>query len=92
VTHRRGRALLLSTLGSLLAEQRRYQEAETHFRQALDLHEKDPLTHYHFAVQVLLPTGRREEACAHLRRALELNPRKPRDRARIEQALQKNAC
>ncbi|MCX7681134.1 MAG: tetratricopeptide repeat protein, partial [Anaerolineae bacterium] len=89
VAERRDRARLLSILGSLLADQRRYQEAEAHFRQALDLHEHDPLTHYHFAVRVLLPTGRREEACKHLRRALELRPRKERDRRRIEQALKR---
>ncbi|MGC8960072.1 MAG: tetratricopeptide repeat protein, partial [Chloroflexia bacterium] len=86
----RGRALLLSTLGGLLARQNDLPQAEEYFRQALKLNERDPLTHYHFAVQVLLRSGRRDEACRHLRRALELRPRKARDRRRIEQALQKH--
>ena len=90
VSARRGRALLLSTLGSLLASERRYAEAESYFQQALSLDEANPLTRYHFAVQVLLPLGRREEACAHLQRALALGPRKARDQRRIEQALRKH--
>jgi tetratricopeptide (TPR) repeat protein len=52
------------------------------------LHERNPLTHYHYAVDVLLKQGRRDEACRHLRRVLELNPRKARHRRQIERALQ----
>ncbi len=92
VSSRRGRALLLSTLGSLLAAQRDLATAERHFQEALRLDEKDPLTHYHFAVRVLLPSGRRQEACQHLQRAHELGARKPRDRQRIEQAWRRHCA
>jgi tetratricopeptide (TPR) repeat protein len=56
--------------------------------ESLRLRERDPLNHYHYAVDLLLKQGRRGEACRHLRRALELNPRKARDRQQIERALQ----
>ncbi len=92
VRNSRGRALLLSTRGSLLARLQRFPEAEAAFRQALKVYEKDPLTHYHFAVDCLLPQGRREEACQHLRRARQLRPRKKRDRQRIQRAWQKAGC
>ncbi|MDQ7028567.1 MAG: tetratricopeptide repeat protein [Ardenticatenia bacterium] len=85
----RGRALLLSTRGSMLARQQKYAEAEADFRAALALHEGDPLTHYHFAVDCLLPQNRRQEACQHLRRAEELRPRKRRDRERVALALRR---
>ncbi len=85
----RGRALLFSTLGSLLARQKNYPQAEEAFRQALKLHEKDPLTHYHFAMDCLLPQGKRDEACQHLERARSLRPRKERERRKIEAALQR---
>jgi len=90
VQDRRGRALLLSMLGSLLARQKRYPQAEDAFRQALGLREKDPLTHYHFAVDCLIPQGKGDEACQHLERALELRPRKERDRRKIESALRQH--
>ncbi len=89
VSDRRGRALLLSALGSLLARQKQYPQAEEAFQQALDLHEKNPLTHYHFAVDCLIPQAKREKACRHLRRAQELHPRKERDRRKIESALRR---
>ena len=89
VEERRGRALLLSTLGGLLARQKKYAEAEDAFRQALDFDEKDPLTHYHFAVNCLIPRGKLEEACRHLERARSLRPRKERDRQKIESALRR---
>ncbi len=91
VTARRGRAILLSTLGGFLAEQGDLATAERHFQEALRLDEKDPLAHYHFAMRVLLPAGRREEACRHLARAHALRARKPRDRERIEQALRRHS-
>ena len=87
VEERRGRALLLSTLGGLLARQKKYAEAEDAFRQALAFDEKDPLTHYHFAVDCLIPQGKLEEACRHLERARSLRPRRERDRRKIESAL-----
>jgi len=87
VHRRRERAILLSTRGGTLARMQRWDEAEEAFRQALRLHARNPLTHYHFAVDLLLKRGRTEEACAHLRRAQALRPRKPRDRRKIEQAL-----
>jgi tetratricopeptide (TPR) repeat protein len=89
VEERRGRALLLSTLGSILAHRKAYPEAEDAFRQALDFDEKDPLTHYHFAVDCLIPRGKLEEACRHLERARSLRPRKERDRRKIESALRR---
>jgi uncharacterized protein HemY len=89
VEERRGRALLLSTLGGLLARQKKYAEAEDAFRQALDFDEKNPLTHYHFAVDCLIPQGKLKEACRHLERARSLRPRKERDRQKIESALRR---
>ena len=88
----RGRGLLLSTLGSLLAWQGFMDQAEACFREALTIYPQDPLTHYHFARDCLLPQGRTDEACEHLRRALALKPRKPRDRERIQRALSKANC
>jgi tetratricopeptide (TPR) repeat protein len=90
VEERRGRALLLSTLGSILAHREAYPEAEDAFRQALAFDEKDPLTHYHFAVNCLIPQGKLEEACRHLERARSLRPRKERDRRKIESALRRH--
>ncbi len=60
VHDRRGRALLLSTLGSRLARQNDLLQAEKYFQQALELDERNPLTHYHFAVDVRAqgPPGR----------------------------------
>ncbi len=89
VQEERGRALLLSTLGSLLARQKHYPQAEEAFRQALELWEKNPLTHYHFAVDCLIPQRKTQEACQHLERARSLRPRKERDRRKIEAALQR---
>ena len=82
-----GRALLLSTLGGLRARQKQYPQAEEAFRQALELDEKNPFTHYHFAVDCLIPQRRIKEACQHLHRAQALRPRKERDRHKIEAAL-----
>lgn len=88
----RGKGLLHSTLGSKLAGGGSLSEAETHFRKALAYDERDPLTHYHFAVRVLLRTNWREEACQHLCRAKALHPRRERDRKLIEDALRRNGC
>ncbi len=88
----RGRALLLSTRGGTLARLKRFSEAEEAFHQALALDEANPLTHYHYAMDVLAPQGRREEACRHLRRALQLRPHRARDRRRIEEALRQLGC
>ncbi len=77
VRSRRGRALLLSTRGSLQARGwKDYAAAEEDFRRALELNPYDPHTHYHLARDVLLPQGRRDEACRHLQRALQLRVRK----------------
>ncbi len=89
VSDRRGRALLLSTLGGLLARRKDYAQAEARFYEALALDESDPLTHYHFAVDCLIPQRRYKDACEHLHRALALKPRKARDRERIERALRR---
>ena len=89
VQERRGRALLLSALGGLLARQKNYPQAEDAFRQALELDEKNPLSHYHFAVDCLIPQGKLEEACRHLERARSLHPRKERDRQKIESVLRR---
>ncbi len=86
------RALPLSTLGSLLARAQRYAEAEDAFRQALALHDRAPLTHYHYAWDCLRPQGRREEACRHLRRARELGARKDKHRQKIQRALKRLGC
>ena len=78
--------------GSILARQGRFPEAEEAFLQALALDGKNPLTHYHYAMDCLEPQSRRQEVCAHLRRAQSLHPRKPRDRRRVARALQQLAC
>ncbi len=90
IHRRRDRALLLSTRAGLLARQERWPEAEADYRQALELHERNPHTHYHYAVDFLLKRGRTAEACRHLQRALALNPRKKRHRQRIQRALQRH--
>jgi len=86
VRRRRGRAQLLSTQGSILARTGRHTEAEAAFRKALRLNPKDPLTHYHYAKDLLIPQGRVAEACEHLRQARALRARKARHRRRIDQA------
>ena len=45
-------------------------------QEALRLHPKDPLTHYHYAVDCLAPQRLLDQACQHLRRAQELRPAK----------------
>jgi len=92
VSDAEGKGLLHSTLGGLLAGGGKMREAEENFRTALRYDERNPLTHYHFAVRVLLRTNRREEACKHLCRAKALRPEKERDRKLIEDALRHNGC
>ncbi|MDW8300494.1 MAG: hypothetical protein RML95_14280, partial [Anaerolineae bacterium] len=92
VSDSKGKGLLHSTLGSLLAGGRKLQEAEKHFRTALRYNSGDPLTHYHFAVRVLLSTNRKDEACQHLCRAKALRPKKQRDRKLIEDAIERSGC
>lgn len=90
----RGKGLLHSALGGLLAggQAPDLSAAEAHFRKALEYDARNALTHYHFAVRVLLPTKRRAEACQHLCRAKALHPRRERDRKMIEDALWRNGC
>ncbi|MGB9890809.1 MAG: tetratricopeptide repeat protein [Anaerolineae bacterium] len=90
ITEPRGLALLHSTLGGLLARQGEYQAAEEQFHQALELDSRDPLTHYHYAIDCLVPQRRMDEACRHLREAESLGARKARDRRRIREALQRH--
>ena len=89
VHKRRGRALLLSSMGSLLARQQDYKQARQYFAEALSIDDTNALTHYHFAVDCLLYDGEIVEACHHLHLALKLRPRKEHDRRRIEQALER---
>ncbi len=88
----RGKGLLHSTLGGLLAGGGDLAAAESHFRKALEYDDRDALTHYHFATKVLLRTDRREEACRHLCRAKRLRARKPYEREMIEKAIERNGC
>ena len=90
VSKRQGQALILSTFGSLLARRKEFALAKQFFGEALGLNEADPLTHYHFAVDCLLPEGDEEEACQHLHQALELGLRKESDRRRIQRALEQH--
>ena len=90
VRRRRWRALLHSAQGSVLARQGRYDRAEAAFREALRLNPRNPLTHYHYAMGLLLPQGRLDEACEHLRQAHALRARKARDRRRITRAWQRH--
>jgi len=92
VHDRRGKGLLHSTLGDLLAGGGDLAAAESHFRKALECDDRDALTHYYFATRVLLRTGRRPEACRHLCRAKALRARKPHEREMIEKALERNGC
>jgi tetratricopeptide (TPR) repeat protein len=87
-----GLGLLHSSLGRLLADRGRLQEAEESFRKALQHNERDAQTHYHFAVRVLLRTNRRTEACQHLCRAKALGAKKQHIREMIERAVQRNGC
>ncbi len=87
VAEPRGRALLHSALGGLLARQGEYEAAEEQFRRALELDPRNPLTHYHYAVDCLIPQHRIDEACRHLREAERIGARRARDRRRIQKAL-----
>jgi tetratricopeptide (TPR) repeat protein len=88
----RGKGLLHSTLGGLLAGGGDLAAAESHFRKALEYDDRNALTHYHFATKVLLRTDRRAEACRHLCRAKALRIKKPHEREMIEKALERNGC
>jgi tetratricopeptide (TPR) repeat protein len=88
----RGKGLLHSTLGGLLAGGGDLAAAESHFRKALQHDDENAMTHYYFAINVLLRTARREEACRHLCRAKALRIKKPHERAMIEKALERNGC
>jgi tetratricopeptide (TPR) repeat protein len=90
VSKRQGQALILSTFGGLLARREDFALARQYFDEALNLDEANPLTHYHFAVDCLLPLGDEKVACQHLHRALQLRLRKERDRRKIQQALKQN--
>jgi tetratricopeptide (TPR) repeat protein len=92
VYSRRGKGLLHSTLGGLFARRNDLQAAEEHFRKALEYNDQDALTHYYFAVYVLLKTNRREEACVHLRRAEALGVEDEYQRRKIEDAAWYNGC
>jgi len=91
VSKQSGKALILSTMGGLCARQNDFAKAKEYFIEALRLHKENPLTHYHFAVDCLLPIGNREQACQHLRLALELRPRKIRDQEKYIKLLRNAA-
>jgi uncharacterized protein HemY len=61
VSDRRERAIILSTLGGLYARQRDFARARQYFIEAIGLHEANPLSHYHFAVDCLIPEGNQKE-------------------------------
>ena len=92
VRDRRGKGLLHSTLGGLLASGGNLAAAEAHFRKALEYNDEDAMTHYYFAINVLLRANRREEACRHLCRAKALRIKKEYQRRMIESAIQRNGC
>jgi TolB-like protein/Flp pilus assembly protein TadD len=52
----------------------KWNEAETEFRRALELDDKNSLVHLRFAVTYHLPTGRIDQAIAELERGVELEP------------------
>ena len=87
VSKRQEQAFILSTFGVLLARRKDFALARQYFSEALNVDEANPLTHYHFAVDCLLPEGDEKAACQHLHRALQLRLRKERDRRRVQQAL-----
>jgi len=90
VSKRQGQAIILSTFGGLLARRENFALARQYFDEALNLDEANPLTHYHFAVDCLLPDGDEKTACQHLHRVLQLHLRKERDRRKIQQALKQH--
>lgn len=63
-------------LGCLLAELKRWPEAETELRRVLELEDRLPDAHYHLA-RVLEQQHRTDEAQIHLRRFLQLAPHSP---------------
>jgi Flp pilus assembly protein TadD len=60
-------------LALALADLKRSQEAEAHYRRSLDLKENEPKTHADLA-ELLHHGGRKDEAENEYRRALELDP------------------
>jgi len=60
-------------LALALMDQKREQEAETHFRRSIELKDNVSRTHADYA-ELLHHMGRREEAEAEYRNALELDP------------------
>lgn len=66
-------AVAHNNLGTALEEQKRFAEAEKHYRAAIRLKPRSPQA-YNNLGNVLDETGRREEALTAFRRALELRP------------------
>ncbi|HET6338002.1 MAG TPA: tetratricopeptide repeat protein, partial [Polyangiales bacterium] len=70
-------------LGLTLARLGRYDEAASHYREALALTPANALAHYSFGA-LLVGRGEQNEGVAHLRRALALQPGWSEPRAMLE--------
>ncbi|HEX6880203.1 MAG TPA: tetratricopeptide repeat protein, partial [Terriglobales bacterium] len=66
-----------AAMAMLLANQRRWDEAEREYQVALQLNPNSATTHYFFGFAVLLPEKRFEEALKEIRSALSLDPLSP---------------
>ena len=62
------------SMGSILAREYAWQDAERHFRRAIELDQNNALAHLGLGFEVLLMQGRVDEAIAEARLAVRLDP------------------
>jgi tetratricopeptide (TPR) repeat protein len=67
----------------------RYEQAEEHYRRALQMNQNDAVSHYGLAA-TLLRSGRREAAVEHLRVVVHLSPEFTLARRQLEQLVQQH--
>jgi Tfp pilus assembly protein PilF len=76
-----------SAMGSILAREYAWPDAEHHFRRAIDLDQNNALAHLGLGVDVLLMQGRVDEALDEVRRAVRLDPLSPSTNTEYGRAL-----
>jgi cytochrome c-type biogenesis protein CcmH/NrfG len=79
--------VVLRELGDLHLQLQQYEQAETHYRRALQINGNDAVAHYGLAA-ALLRSGRYGEAVEHLRVVVHLSPEFTLARQQLEQLVQ----
>jgi serine/threonine-protein kinase len=66
-----------SALGTVVAHEYAWREAEAIFRKAIELNPNNSVAHWQFGFTLLVPSERFDEGLAEIRRARELDPLSP---------------